>query len=120
MSPVDGYRWFSLWITQIKIARLWNLVVIIVLPQVTPPFIKNKVLAEEFSRYGQLVSPLQMVSLGCKLFLLKHVVCIVLKDNIEELNLSFYFRIDGFSYMVFVTTETIKCIGCGAEKHLII
>ena len=90
-----------------------------------PPFIKNEMLAKELARYGQLVSPIKMVSLGCRSPLLKHVVChrrqvfIVLKDKTDDLNLSFNFKVDGFNYMVFATSETMKCFGCGVEGHLI-
>ncbi|KAI3351123.1 hypothetical protein L3Q82_005601 [Scortum barcoo] len=72
-----------------------------------PPFIRNEVLAKELSRFGQLVSPIKMLSLGSKSPLLKHVVChrrqvfMVLRENSAELNLSFNFKVDGFSYMVF-------------------
>lgn len=40
----------------------------------------------------------------------------VLKKNDEELNLVFKFRVDDFDY---VTSETMKCFGCGTEGHLI-
>ncbi|KAI3363559.1 hypothetical protein L3Q82_012167 [Scortum barcoo] len=43
----------------------------------------------------------------------------VLRENSDELNLSFNFKVDGFSYMVFATSETMKCFGCGAQGHLI-
>lgn len=90
-----------------------------------PPFIKNEALAKELSRFGQLVSPIKMMSLGCKSPQLKHVVChrrqvyMVLKDTTSDLNLSCTFKIDNFPYMVFVTTEHMKCFGCGAEGHLV-
>ena len=90
-----------------------------------PPFIKNETLISELSRYGQLVSPIKMVSLGCKSPQLKHVVChrrqvfMVLKDNSTDLNLSFNFKVDGFNYMVFASSDTMKCFGCGVEGHLI-
>lgn len=43
----------------------------------------------------------------------------VLKDNTEDLDLSFSFKIDGFNYMVFASSETMKCFGWGLEAHLI-
>lgn len=90
-----------------------------------PPFIKNEIVVKELSRYGQVVSLVKTVPLGCKSPLLQHVVChrrhefMVLKDNSADLNLSFSFRIDDFKYMVFATSETMKRFGCGAEGHLI-
>uniref|UniRef100_A0A0S7EW84 YTX1 n=1 Tax=Poeciliopsis prolifica TaxID=188132 RepID=A0A0S7EW84_9TELE len=66
-----------------------------------------------------------MVSLGCKSALLKHVVChrrqvfMILKDMANELSLSFNFKVDGFNYVVFASSENMKCFGCGAEGHII-
>ncbi|KAG9283734.1 hypothetical protein AMEX_G2536 [Astyanax mexicanus] len=71
------------------------------------------------------MSGINKVPLGCKSHLLKHVVSfrrrvfMVLNDNAEELNLALRFKIDGFDYVVFATTETMKCFGCGAEGHLV-
>lgn len=67
---------------------------------------------------------MRMVLLGCKSPKLKHVVShrrqvfMVLKDSTEDLNLSLSFKLDGFNYMVFVSSET-TCFSCGAEEHLI-
>lgn len=88
-----------------------------------PPFIKNEVLTKELSRYGQLVSPIKMVYLGCRSPLLKHVVChrrqvFMVLDNTDDLCLSFNFKVDGFSYMVFASSETMKCFGCGRAFDL--
>lgn len=55
------------------------------------PFIKNENLNRELSRYGQIVSHMQMVSLGCKSAKLKHVVShrrqvyMILKDPTRDL-----------------------------------
>lgn len=68
-----------------------------------------------------LFSTWKMVSLGCKFVLLKHVVChrrqffMILKNAANELNLSFSFKIDGFNYMVFASSENMKCFGCGEK-----
>ncbi len=90
-----------------------------------PPFIKNNELCKALSRYGQIVSPIKMVLLGCKSPKLKHVVChrrqvfMIPRDADSHLNLTLNFKTDGFNYVVIVTTETMKCFGCGAEEHLI-
>ena len=90
-----------------------------------PPFIKNDTLIMELSRYGQIVSQIKMVSLGSKSPKLRHVVShrrqvfMVLKDNTRDLNLSFSFKVEGFNYMVFVSSETMKCFECGEEGHLV-
>ena len=71
------------------------------------------------------MTPIRMVSLGCKSPKLKHVVChrrqvyMILKDRKTDLSLSFSFKVDGFNYVVFVSSETMKCFGCGAEGHMI-
>ncbi len=45
----------------------------------------------------------------------------VLKNNDEELNLVFKYKIDGYDYTVHVTSELMKCFGCGCGTvgHLI-
>ncbi len=90
-----------------------------------PQFLKNEMLEKELAWHGQLVSPIKMIPLGCKSLHLKHVmsfrrqVFMILKQNNEELNLAFSFCIDDFDYTVHVTSETLKCFGCGAEGHLV-
>lgn len=39
----------------------------------------------------------------------------ILKNAGNELNLSFSFKIDGFNYMVFASSENMKCFGCGEK-----
>ena len=90
-----------------------------------PPFIKDEVLLRELSRHGQIVSTIHKIPLGCKSPLLQHVVSfrrrvfMILKNDAEELNLALRFRIDNFDYVIFATTETMKCFGCGLEGHLV-
>lgn len=42
-----------------------------------------------------------------------------LKDPTNELNLSFSFKVESFNYIVFATSELMKCFGGWAEGHLI-
>lgn len=76
-----------------------------------PPFIKNDDLFKALPRYGQVVSPIKMVLLGCKSPKLKHVVWhrrhvyMILKDVDGHLNLSLNFNVEGFNYIVFVTSS---------------
>lgn len=90
-----------------------------------PPFFKNEVLAKELQRHGQLVSPIKLIPMSCKSPHLKHVMSfrrqmlMVLKNNDEELNLVFKFKIDGYDYTVHATSETMKCFGCGTVGHLV-
>ena len=43
----------------------------------------------------------------------------VLKKDEEELNIVLKFRIGRFDYVVFATTETIKCFSCRTQGHLV-
>lgn len=89
-----------------------------------PPFIKDELLLAELSRHGKVVSQMKKIPFGCKSPLLKHVVCfrrqvyMVLKKDADELNVAFKFRVDGFDYVVFVTSEIMKCFRCGKEGHI--
>lgn len=88
-----------------------------------PPFISNDVLTEALSRYGKVVSPPKMIPLATKSPLLKHVVSfrrfayIILKDK-GELELSLNVKVDDFNYMIYATTNNMKCFGCGQLGHL--
>lgn len=89
-----------------------------------PPFIKDDTLLAELSRHGKVVSQMKKIPLGCKSPLLKHVVCfrrqvhMILKSETDELSVAFKFKIDGFDYIIFVSSETMKCFGCGREGHI--
>ncbi len=89
-----------------------------------PPFIKYDLLVAELSRHGKIVSQMKRLPLGCKSPFLKHVVCfrcqvhMILKSEIDELSVAFKFRIDGYDYIVFASSETMRCFGCGLEEHV--
>ncbi len=89
-----------------------------------PPFIKDELLTTELSRHGKIVSQMKKISLNCKSPLLKHVVCfrrqvyMILRNDAEDLNVAFRFRMDGFDYVVFATSEPLKCFECGQEGHI--
>ncbi len=90
-----------------------------------PPFIKDEAIERELSRHGKFVSKIRKMSLSCKLPQLKHVVSfrrqvhMILNNQNEELNLSMKFRIEDFDYVIFVTSESMKCFICGQEGHVI-
>ncbi len=42
----------------------------------------------------------------------------IVKDD-AELDLALNFRVDDFEYVVFVTTDRMRCFGCGKSGHLI-
>ncbi|KAI3355591.1 hypothetical protein L3Q82_018419, partial [Scortum barcoo] len=46
-------------------------------------------------------------------------VQMILNKKDEELSLVFNLRVDDFEYVVFVTSGTLKCFGCGREGHLV-
>jgi len=41
----------------------------------------------------------------------------ILKGDVEELNLALKFKVEGFEYVIFTTTETMKCFRCGGVGH---
>lgn len=90
-----------------------------------PPFLKNALIVNELSRHGQIVSAPKRIPLGCKSPLLQHVVSfrrqlfMVLNKASEELNIVLKFKVDGCDYVIFATSETMKCFNCGADGHLI-
>lgn len=89
-----------------------------------PPFVKDEFLVNMLSRYGKLVSPIKKIPLGNVSPLLKHVVSfrryafMVLNDN-AELDVSFSFRVDDFDYLIYATTDKMRCFGCGKAGHLV-
>lgn len=90
-----------------------------------PPFIRDEVLVRELSRFGKVVAPVKKIVFRSKSELLKHVVSfrrftyMILNDSKAELNLSVKFRIQDFDYTVYVSTDIMKCFGCGKIGHLI-
>ncbi|KAK3529635.1 hypothetical protein QTP70_032509 [Hemibagrus guttatus] len=91
-----------------------------------PPFISDKAITNELSRYGRLVSPIKRIPLGCKSSLIKHLVSfrrmvyMVFKEGTEELNVVVKFSVDGFDYNIFVSSDAdIKCFKCGRTGHLV-
>lgn len=89
-----------------------------------PPFISDEIIERELQRHGQIVSAIKKIPVGCKSPLLKHVVSfrrqlyMILKNDMEELNIVLKFRIEGFDYVIFATTETMKCFRCNKQGHL--
>lgn len=42
----------------------------------------------------------------------------ILKSKTEELSVAFKFKVDGYYYVVFASSETLRCFGCRQEGHL--
>jgi len=76
-------------------------------------------------RHGKIVSKIRKIALGCKSPQLKHVVSfrrqthMILKNENEELSLAMKFKVDNYDYVIYATSENMKCFGCGQEGHII-
>ncbi len=86
-----------------------------------PPFISDEILTREFSRHGKIVSQIRKVPSGCKSPQLKHVVShrrqlhLILNNRNEELSLVFKLKVDDFDYVIFATSDSMKCFSCDKE-----
>ena len=90
-----------------------------------PPFISDEFLIKELSRHGKVISPVRKLLSGCKSPLLRHVVShrrqlfMILNNKNEEFDYRFRVRVDEFDYILFASSSSAKCFGCGEEGHLI-
>lgn len=69
-----------------------------------PPFLSNDALVTELGRYGLLVSPIRMVSLGCKsphVLSFRRSTFMILKNKEADLALVMRFKVEGFDYTFF-------------------
>ncbi len=88
-----------------------------------PPFVADEVLQRELARFGKVVSPFKTISLGCKHPSLRHVVSfrrqvfMMLESNDNILDINFRVKHEGGSYMVYVTTGSVRCFECGDIGH---
>ncbi|KAI4885370.1 hypothetical protein NFI96_008195 [Prochilodus magdalenae] len=83
-----------------------------------PPFIKN-----ELARFGKFASAMKMIPLGCKSTAVKHVlsfrrqVFMFLASCDQHLDISFRCKHGDSSYVVFASTERLRCFECGDIGH---
>lgn len=88
-----------------------------------PPFISNETITKELQRFGKISSSVRMIPLGCKNNALKHVLSfrrqVLMFLNSPERTLEVSFRVNHGenSYMVYASTETLKCFECGDLGH---
>lgn len=74
---------------------------------------------------GRSCHLLKKVLSGCRSPLLKHLVShrslvyMILNNRGEELEFGLRVRVDGFDYVLFVSSAAMKCFGCGEEGHII-
>lgn len=88
-----------------------------------PPFISNEQILKELSRFGKFAGSIKMLPLGCKNAALKHVmsfrrqVFMFLNAQSKELDISFRIQQGDSSYMIFATTDSLRCFECGDLGH---
>lgn len=88
-----------------------------------PPFISDEMITKELQRFGKIAGPVRTIPLGCKNVALKHVlsfrrqVYMFLNSPDRTLDASFRVNHGDNSYMVFASTESMKCFQCGVFGH---
>ncbi|KAI7795316.1 hypothetical protein IRJ41_014493 [Triplophysa rosa] len=88
-----------------------------------PPFISNDVIVKELMSFGKIASPVKTVPLGCKNAALKHVISfrrhVYMFLNSQERTLEVSFRVTHGkdSFMVYASTENMRCFECGDLGH---
>ncbi|KAI4903630.1 hypothetical protein NFI96_023427 [Prochilodus magdalenae] len=88
-----------------------------------PPFLPSELLAKELGRFGKLASAIAMIPLGCKNAALKHVlsfrrqVFMFLTSPDKTLEVSFRVPHGDSSYMVYASTDSLRCFECGDIAH---
>ncbi len=88
-----------------------------------PPFVSNDVIIKELLRFGKIASPMRMIPLGCKNTALKHVmsfrrqIFMFLSSQDRSLEVSFRVKHEDNSYMVYASSESLKCFDCGDVGH---
>jgi len=88
-----------------------------------PPFVSNDVIIKELQRFGKIAGPARMIPLGCKNTALKHVLSfrrqVYMFLNSPERTLEVSFRVNqgGNSFMVYATTDSLRCFDCGDLGH---
>lgn len=88
-----------------------------------PPFISNDAITKELIRFGKIASPVRMIPLGCKNTALKHVlsfrrqVLMFLTSPERTLEISFRVSHGESSYMLYASTDNLKCFECGNIGH---
>ncbi|XP_065124583.1 uncharacterized protein [Paramisgurnus dabryanus] len=87
--------------------------------------IKGIVMKDEFFQVFPLVNPAKKVLLSnVPPFISDGIIeqqrqlFMILNNDVEELNIVLKFKVDGFDYVIFATTETMKCFKCGTHGHL--
>lgn len=86
-----------------------------------PPYIPNACIENELQRFGKIVSEMTLTPLRCKNEALKHVLSfrrqlfMVLES--PTLDISFRVKHEDKSYMIYASTNHLKCFECGNFGH---
>lgn len=89
-----------------------------------PPFIPNDTLERMLVRYGKLMGPIKMMSLGLKNPELKHIMSfrrqtyMILNAEFQNLEVALKLTLDGKDYTIFIAVDSMKCFRCGKQGHL--
>lgn len=88
-----------------------------------PSFIEDEVLARELRRFGKFASGFKWIPLGCKDRKVHHVwsfrrqIFMYLKNSDQSLDVNFRVRHGDSSYIVFASTDSLRCFECGDIGH---
>ncbi len=88
-----------------------------------PPFVSNEAILKELQRFGKIASPIKTIPLGCKNATLKHVLSfrrqIYMFLNSPEctLEVSFHVTHGESSFMIYASTDSMRCFECGDLGH---
>ncbi|GAA6082358.1 uncharacterized protein LOC124377357, partial [Tachysurus ichikawai] len=89
------------------------------------PFIKDETLERDLSCFGKLVSPIKVIPIGSKSARAKHVASfrrftyMILNSNITEPERTLTYKRGGVDHVIYVSTNSMKCFGCGKTGHLV-
>lgn len=88
-----------------------------------PPFISSDSIVKELSRFGKIAGGVKMIPLGCKNASLKHVLSfrrqlyMFLTSPDKTLDVSFRVSHGDSSYMLYASTDSLRCFECGDIGH---
>ncbi len=84
-----------------------------------PPFVKDDAIVQELTRFGKMASAVKTIHFGCKSAELKHVLSFrrFLSSPTKTLDVSFRVTCGESSYMVYASTDNLRCFECGDIGH---
>ncbi|KAI4885436.1 hypothetical protein NFI96_003951 [Prochilodus magdalenae] len=88
-----------------------------------PPFIPDELFTKELGWFGRLAGEVRPIPLGCKNDALKHIlsfrrqVLMFLNSANKTLEASFRVSYGNSSYMLYASTDSLRCFRCGSVRH---